>query len=89
LACISKLSTIIQNVESQQEQNKERFKRELTQFIPQLEEDIQVLFDQVCDPKFLDGQMMTDKMFEILSELTNIEERFVHLEKTKDKYNYW
>jgi hypothetical protein len=88
LTLISKLSGILENVLSQQEGNKEKFKKDLMELIPKLEEEVNEHFERIQDPKFLNGENM-EKMAEILADLNEIEDRFKSLEKTKMKYNSW
>lgn len=89
-SCIQKLNGLIQSIETTQEGNKEKFKKELIQLIPKLDEDINQLLEESINEKFLDGTNMEDEnKYKILEELNNIEERFKHLEALKEKYNNW
>ncbi len=86
LQYISKLANIIQTVESQQEGNKEKFKKDLNELIPKLDGEINELFDKTQDSKFLNGDNL-DKMFEIIGALDEIENQFKELEQRKELCN--
>ena len=58
---ISKLNGLIQKIETEQEGNKEKFKKELLQLIPKLDADINELLEAAINPKFLDGDQMENK----------------------------
>jgi predicted ATPase with chaperone activity len=90
VVAITKLNGLIQKIETEQEGNKEKFKKELLQLIPKLDADINQLLEESINEKFLDGANMEDEnKYKILEELNNIEERFKQLESLKDKYNNW
>lgn len=87
---INKLNGLMQKIETEQEGNKEKFKKELLQLIPKLDADINQLLEDSIQEKFLDGAMMEDEnKYKILEELNTIEERFKNLEALKEKYNTW
>lgn len=86
ISAVSKLNLLIQKIETEQEPNKEKFKKELIQLIPKLDEDINELLELAINPKFLNGDNM-DKMYDIISELDGIEAKFKELEALKEKYN--
>ena len=52
-----------------------KFKNELNQLIPVLDEKINELFENSKDPKFLNAERM-EQMEDMLIELNEIEERF-------------
>jgi hypothetical protein len=90
IVAITKLNGLIQKIETEQEGNKEKFKKELLQLIPKLDADINQLLEESINEKFLDGSNMDDEnKYKILEELNNIEERFKQLEALKEKYNNW
>jgi DNA repair exonuclease SbcCD ATPase subunit len=88
IQAIAKVANIKEKIESAQEENKERFKKELNQLIPKLSKEIDELNERVNHAKFLDENNM-EKMFDILGELDNIEAKFKQLEETKETYNRW
>ena len=49
---IAKLQGIIQNVENHEEENKDKFRKDLNLLIPKLETKMNELFDKAKDPKF-------------------------------------
>lgn len=57
---VTKLSNLIQKIETEQEPNKEKFKKELYVLIPKLDNEINELLERAIDPKFLDGDNMDD-----------------------------
>lgn len=67
---------------------KERFKRDLNDMIPKLDEQINELFEVSKDPRFLNGDNI-EKIEEMLIELADIEQRFNDHEETATKYNKW
>lgn len=85
---IAKLSNIIQTVESQQEGNKETFKKTLNDLIPKLDGEINELFEKAQDAKFLQGENM-EKVYDILKDLDAIEANFQQLEERAATYNKW
>lgn len=86
MQAIAQLSTIIQNVESQQEGNKETFKKTLNELIPKLDHQINELFSQAQDDKFLEGDA---DMNETIKVLDGLEEEFKQLEERSTTYNKW
>jgi hypothetical protein len=86
LANISTLSNIIQEVESAQEENKERFKKTLNELVPKLDKEINELYEEAQHKQFLDGK---SDMFEMLKVLDGIEARFKELETRSITYNKW
>jgi DNA-directed RNA polymerase subunit F len=88
ITSISKLNGHIQKVETEQEGNKEKFKKTLNDLIPKLDTEINVLFEKAQNTKYLEGENM-EKMFDILAELDEIEATFKELEERKDTYNKW
>jgi dynein heavy chain, axonemal len=86
LANISTLSQLVQNVESTQESNKELFKKTLNELVPKLDKEINQIFEESKNPKFLDGK---SELFEMLKVLKDIEDRFKELEARSNKYNKW
>lgn len=65
----------MQLVESEQEKNKEIFKKTLNELIPKLDKEINQVFDVSKDPKYLNGDNM-EKIFDILKDLTEVEAKF-------------
>jgi uncharacterized Zn finger protein (UPF0148 family) len=88
ITAISKLNGHIQKVETEQEGNKEKFKKTLNELIPKLDTEINELFEKAQNPKYLEGENM-EKMFDVLAELDEIEATFKQLEERKDTYNKW
>lgn len=87
-AVILQLSNLHQQVDGQQIENKEKFRRDLLKMTPQLSSDIDDLLDRVTHEKFTDGESL-EKMFDILGEIDEIESTFKTLEETKERYNRW
>ena len=83
---ISQLSSIVGNVESQQEGSMETFKKTLNELIPQLNNQITSLHEESLDPLFLSGDA---NMFEVLKILDEKEARFKEFEARSMKYNQW
>lgn len=85
---VSRLAGLISQVEGQQDQQKEIFKKDLNQMIPKLETQINELFEESQDSKFLNGDNI-DKIEDMLEDLRDIEQRFKEHEETAYKYNKW
>ena len=68
------------------EANKTRFKKTLNELVPKLNTEINEIFEQAQDPKFLSG---TSDMYDILKVLGGIEAEFKAAEQTSLKYNKW
>ena len=81
---IQALSGHIQNVESSMEANKAIFKKTLNERVPQLDAEINDLFEKAQDAKFLSG---SSDMFDILRVLLEYEEKFKALETLSLKCN--
>lgn len=86
LASISRLQTIMQEIESQQEDKKNKYKKIVANLVPKLDAEINTLFDESQDAKYLDGANL-DKMYDIIQELAEKETKFKQLEALKDTYN--
>ena len=85
---ISRLAQIISAIEGKQDEQKENFKKDLNKMIPELETQINELFAESQDSKFLNGDNL-EKIDDILIELDEIEQRFKDNEHTATKYNKW
>jgi hypothetical protein len=83
---IVKLQTVVQRVESSQEKDKERFKKDMNQRIPELDNNINDCFDRSKDPKYLDGDKL-DQIDVMIQEMNAIEAEFKNLEETAERYN--
>lgn len=81
---IQDLSGHVETVESTRDTNTETFKKQLLQDIPVLDAEITELLAEAQQPQFLEN---SDK-FEMLKQLTEIEEKFKKLNLTADKYNH-
>jgi len=88
LTMIANLQNIITNVEQKQEESTEKFKKSLNELIPQLDAEINELFEKSKDEKFLKEESLGD-MYDMLKQLDAIEEKFNELEATATKYNSW
>ena len=64
----------------------ETFKRTLNELIPQLNQQIDGLSEEVNNPIYLSGDA---NMFEVLKNLDDLESRFKVIESTSVKYNQW
>lgn len=64
----------------------EKFKKQLEQLIPQLNNQIASLNTESTDPKYLDEKQ---DMTEIIKDLDEKWEVFKKLEETSIKYNSW
>lgn len=87
LAEIGKLQAVVQRVESSQDKDKERFKKDMNVRTPQLDEAITDCFNRSKDPKYLDGDNLAD-MFSMIAEMNGIEAEFKRLEETAERYQY-
>jgi hypothetical protein len=76
----------IQDTESSQPEMNARFKKELEQLIPALNEEIEALHEQSKNPAYLDGESNMKTMIE---QLDMKEESFRELESRAEKYNNW
>ena len=63
-----------------------RFKQELQQLIPALNEEIESLHEQSKNPAYLDGE---SNMKQMIEQLDMKEETFKDLEARAEKYNNW
>ncbi len=88
ISAISKLAGYIQKIETEQEGNKEKFKKTLNELIPKLDTEINELFEKAKQPKYLDGDNM-ERLSEVLQELDAVEATFKQLEERKETYNKW
>jgi len=85
---IINLSNLHQQVDGQQIENKDKFRRDLLKMTPALSAEIDDLLDRATHEKFTDGDSL-EKMFDILGEIDEIESTFKVLEETKERYNRW
>ena len=83
---ISRLSQILANVESKQESETERFKKELDQMIPKLHMEVENLKEESQVPQYLDKN---SDMGEMIKQLDEKMEIFKQLQETSVKYNNW
>ena len=83
---INQLSTLIQEVESSQETNNEKFKKVLNELIPDLNEEVSQLHEQTLDPIYLDGSA---NIFEVLKTLEEKEDKFKEMQAKSERYLYW
>jgi len=83
---INTLSQIVQNVEQSMETANEKFKKQLEQLIPQLNDDVTNLNEESVEEKYLDREQNT---YEMIKELDEKMERFTELEKRSVQYNSW
>ena len=82
----TRLSTILADVESRQESEIERFKKELEQLIPQLNNEIEKLNEESLLPQYLDKNSDNNEMIKQLDEKML---KFKELQETSVKYNGW
>lgn len=82
----TRLSTILADVESKQESETERFKKELEQLIPQLNQEIEKLDEESLLPQYLDKNSDNNEMIKQLDEKML---KFKELQETSVKYNGW
>jgi len=79
---INTLSNIIQNVQSQSEQQNEKFKKALLELIPELNKEIDTLDKECVDAMYLDAKSMDpEKMPEIIKALDSKLELFRKLDE--------
>jgi hypothetical protein len=83
---IKKLTDIVANVESKQEQENERFKKDLKEMIPVLKSQVKRLTDDCTIPAYLDEK---SDMAEMITQLDEKLKSFKELEATGNKYNEW
>ena len=83
---ISRLSQIVANVESKQESETERFKKELDNLIPELNIKVDVLMEESKLPQYLDKN---SDMSEMIKQLDEKMVQFKELYDTSIKYNGW
>ena len=82
----TRLSQIIAQVESKQEVETERFKKDLEQLIPQLSSEVDELIKESILPQYLDK---ASDMNEMIKQLDEKMATFKRLEETAIKYNGW
>lgn len=80
----TRLSNMINTVESAQSQNLDIFRKTLNDIIPKQNALIKDLTDEVDAEEFLNNNI---GMYDILRKLDELEERFKALEKDSVKYN--
>lgn len=85
---ITDLNNLHQQVDGQQIENKEKFRKDLKLLIPQLSQEIDDLYERATHEKFTNGESL-NQMFDILSEVDEIETKFKKLEEQKETYNRW
>jgi len=83
---ISRLSQILANVESKQESETERFKKELENLIPVLNTEVENLMEESQLPQYLDKN---SDMGEMIKQLDEKMAKFNELATTAVKYNGW
>lgn len=83
---VQNLQTLITNVEGQQESNQETFKKQLSDLIPKLNVEIEVLHEASLNEAFLSGQ---SNMFDMSRQLDELETKLNELEGLSSKYNNW
>ena len=83
---IKKLTDIVANVESKQESENERFKKELLSLIPELQDEVKNLTEESVLPQYLDKNSDMNEMIRQLDEKMIV---FKRLEETGIKYNEW
>lgn len=76
----NKLSQIIANVESKQESETERFKKELEKLIPQLSQDVDNLIESSTQPQYLSKE---SDMQEMIKQLDEKWDKFQQMEDTQ------
>ena len=72
---IINLSNLHQQVDGQQIENKEKFRRDLLKMTPALSKEIDELLERALDEKFTNGDSL-EKMFDVLQDLDEIEVKF-------------
>jgi flagellar biosynthesis GTPase FlhF len=82
----TRLSAILADVESKQESETERFKKELDHLIPQLNEEVHNLTEESKLPQYLDKNSDNNEMIKQLDEKM---EKFKQLHETSIKYMGW
>lgn len=83
---INELQSELQRIESTEEQQKERFKKELDKLIPDLIKNVGELKEAGVNPKYLDKNQDEREM---LRDLTEKWEKYEEFEATAAKYNQW
>lgn len=83
---ISRLSQILANVESKQEAETERHKKDLAAMIPKLNDQVDTLLEESMQPQYLDENSDRNEMIKQLDEKM---ERLKELRETSEKYNGW
>lgn len=83
---ISKLTQLVANVESKQELETERWKKDLAQRIPVLNQAVETLMEESLLPQYLDKN---SDMNEMLKQLGEKMEKFEDMRETSEKYNGW
>ena len=85
---ISDLATIMQEVESKQEGERNKFRQKVSKMVPALDAEINELFAKCQDKKFLNGENM-ERTSDILKDLDEIEEHFKQHELGAVRMNEW
>lgn len=83
---VQNLQTLITTVEGMQESNQETFKKQLSDLIPKLNVEIEVLHEASLNEAFLSGQ---SNMFDMSRQLDELEAKLNDLESLSAKYNNW
>lgn len=83
---IQKLTALISEVESAQESQNDKFKKDLEQQIPSLHKDIHSLHEESILPQYLEESSSMEQM---IKELDEKKARYEELEATAQKYNAW
>ena len=83
---INDLTNELQKVESTEELQKDKFKKELDRLIPALVADVTQLKDQSVEPKYLD---ITSDQQQMIKELDEKWYRYTELSQTSEKFNRW
>ena len=83
---IADLSQIVQECESSQEAQNERFKKDLEKLIPKLHGEVATLHEESIDPKFMSE---SSNMYEMIEDLDKKWVAFKEFETRSETYNQW
>ena len=83
---INDLVNEINKVESSEEQQKEKFKKQLDSLIPKLNLEVQSLHEESIEPQYLDENSDINDM---IKQLDAKWEKYVELQTRSEKYNIW
>lgn len=83
---INDLTNELQRVESTEETQKDKFKKELDRLIPALVSEVTQLKEQSVESKYLD---IASDQAQMIKELEDKWSRYTELSQTAEKFNRW